>query len=137
MDGLMLHELPCKQCKRERSSVPVDRRVNIDGLQRGKQLSMLLIKRWQKRLASQRADVVIVLSRPVHFSRRQRGIVDTAHADDVPQLLTKWREAVANPIRCRHATRLPGRIWHGVPFVLRSRTDQIPGPGVEPRAGAS
>src|SRR5947208_8335210 len=127
MDGLMLHELPCKQCKRERSSVPVDRRVNVDGFQCGKQLSMLFLKRWQERLTSQRADVVILLSRPgpVHFSRRQRGIVDAAHADHVPQLLTKWSEAVANPMRCRHATRLPGRIGREVPFVVRDSTDKI------------
>jgi hypothetical protein len=44
---------------------------------------------------------VLVLSRPIHFSCRQRGSVDAAHTDDVPQLLRKRREAGANPMRCR------------------------------------
>ena len=108
MDRLVLHKLPREQSKAERGSVPIDRHVDVDGLQCGEQVSLLVVKRGEQRLPSQRADIVLVLSCPIHPSRRQRSIVDTTHTDDVPQLLAKRREAVANPMRCRCAARLAG-----------------------------
>lgn len=45
-----------------------------------------------------------------HRSVTQRGVVDAAHTDDVPQLLAKRREAVANPMWYRRAARLSGRV---------------------------
>jgi hypothetical protein len=109
----------------------IDRRVDVDGLQCGEQVSLLVVKRGEERLASQRADIVLVLSRPIHLSRRQRGIVDTAHTDDVPQLLAKRREAVANPMRCRCAARLGRRIGRKVTLVLGDCTYEIGGQAME------
>jgi hypothetical protein len=57
-------------------------RVDVDGFQCGEQLSLLVIKRGEERRASQRADIVIVLSRPIDFSCRQRRVLDTAHTDE-------------------------------------------------------
>jgi hypothetical protein len=48
---------------------------------------------------------VLVLSRPIHVSRRRRGIVDAAHTDHVLHLLARRREAVANPLRCGELLR--------------------------------
>ncbi len=125
MDRLVLHELPREEGKCERGSVPIDQRVDVDGFQCGEKLSLLVVKRGEERPASQRTDIVIVLSRPIHFSRRQRGIVDTADTHDVPQLLAKRREAVANPIRRRCAARLSGRVGRKVPFILGDRAHKI------------
>src|SRR5215831_429533 len=120
MDRLVLHKLPREEGKGERGSVPIDRRVDVDGFQCGEQVSLLIVKRGEERLASQRADIVLVLPGPIDFSRRQRSIVDTAHTDDVPQLLAKPREVV--PIRCGAGARpdLPG--GSGVKFHLSSGT---------------
>src|SRR6516162_9883617 len=98
MDGLVLHELPREEGKGERGSVPIDRCIDVDAFKCGKQVSLLVVERRDKRLPSHRANVVLVLSRPIHFSCRQCGIVDASDTDDVPQLLAKRREAV--PIRC-------------------------------------
>jgi hypothetical protein len=127
MDRLVLHKLPCEQSKAESGSVPIDWRVDVDGLQCGEQLSLLVVKRREQRLPSQRPDIVLVLSRPIHLSRRQRGIVDTARTDDVPQLLAKRREAVVNPMRYRCAARLCRRIGRKVPLVLGDCTYEIGG----------
>src|SRR5216683_3161845 len=98
MDRLMLYELPREEREGKRGSVPIDQRVNVGGFQCGEKLPLLVVKGGEERLASQWAVIVIVLSRPVHFSRRQCGIVDTAHTHDVPQLFAKWREPLANPM---------------------------------------
>src|SRR5215472_6429120 len=98
MDRLVLHKLPSEKGKGERGSVPNDRRVDVDGFQCGQQLTLFVVKRGQESLTSQRAAIVLVLSRPIHLPRRERGVVDTADADDVPQLLAKRREAFANPM---------------------------------------
>src|SRR5580692_5543711 len=64
MDRLVLHKLPREQSKAERGSVPIDRRVDVDGLQCGEQVSLLVVKRGEERLPSQRADIVLVFARP-------------------------------------------------------------------------
>jgi hypothetical protein len=74
---------------------------------------------------------VLVLSRPIHFSRRQRSVVDTAHTDDVPQLLAKRREAVANPMRCWCAPRLSGWVRRKVPLILGDCAHKIGGQSME------
>jgi hypothetical protein len=68
---------------------------------------------------------VIVLSRPIDLSRRQRRVVDTAHTDDVPQLLAERREAVADPMQSVGATRISRRVGRKVPFVVGDRTHKI------------
>src|SRR5215472_5624054 len=118
MDRLVLHEIPSEKGKGESGSVPIDRRVDVDGFQGGQQLSLLIVKGGQEGLTSQRAAIVLVLSRPIHFPRRQGGIVDTAHTDDVPQLLAKRREADANPMAYRCAARLSRRVGREVPLAL-------------------
>lgn len=97
----MLHELPSEEGKGEWGSVPIDQCVDIEGFHYSEQTLLLVVKRGEKRRTSQRAAIVIVLSRPIYFSSRQRGIVDTPYADNVTQLLEKWREAEANSMRCR------------------------------------
>jgi hypothetical protein len=110
MDRFVLHELPREQGKCERGSVPIDQRVNVDGFQCSEQLSLLVVKRAEERRASQRADIVVMLARPIDFSGRQRGIVDTAHTDDVSQLLAKRRESVAYSMRYWCPVRFSGRL---------------------------
>jgi len=68
MDRFVLYELPREESKAERRSVPIDRRVDVEGLQCGEQVSLLVVKCLEQRLASQRADIVLVLSRPIHSS---------------------------------------------------------------------
>src|SRR3984893_12532835 len=125
MDRLVLHKLPREQREGKRGSVPIDRRVDVDGFQCGEQVSLLVIKRGEQRHPSQRTNIVLVLSRPIHFSRRQRGIVDTAHTDDVPQLLAKRREAVANPMRAGWAARLSGRVGRKVHLFRSTSYDSL------------
>ena len=71
---------------------------------RVEQLLLLVVKRGEERLARQRADIVIVLSRPVHFSLRQCGSIDAARTDNVPDRsvfrLTHEVELRAKVIRC-------------------------------------
>src|SRR5215469_13501961 len=110
MDCFVLHEFPREERKCERSSVPIDGCVDVDGFQYGEQLSLFVVKRGKEGLASQWTGLLIVLSRPIHFFRRQRSVVDTAHTKDVPQLLAKRREAIADPMRYRCAARLFGRV---------------------------
>src|SRR5215831_12277958 len=131
MDRLVLHVLPREQGKGERGSVPIDRRVDIDGFQCGEQLSLLVVERGQECLPSQRPEIVLVLSRPLHSSCRQRGIVDTADTDDVPQLLAKRREAVANPMWCRCAAGLSRRVGRKVPLVVWDRAHKIGGQAMQ------
>src|SRR5215472_9495937 len=131
MDRLVLHKLPSEKGKGERGSVPNDRRVDVDGFQCGQQLTLFVVKRGQESLTSQRAAIVLVLSRPIHLPRRERGVVDTAHADDVPQLLAKRREAFANPMLCRRAARLSGRVGRKVPLVFGDRAPKIGGQAIE------
>ena len=131
MDRFVLHKLPREQRERKRRSVPIDRRVDVDGFQCGEQVSLLVIKRGEQRLPSQRTDIVLVLSRPIRFSRRQRGSVDPAHTDDVPQLLAKRREAVANPMWYRCTPRLSGRIRRKVPLILGDGAHKIDGQSME------
>jgi len=131
MDRLVLHELPSEKGKGERGSTPIDRRVDVDGFQGGQELTLLVVKGGHKSLTSQWAAIVLVLSRPIHFPRRQRGIVDAAHADDVPQLLAKWPEAIANPMWYRFAARLSGRVGREVPLVLGDRAHEIGGQAME------
>ena len=127
----MLHELPREQGKGEEGAVPIDRRADIDGFQCGEQVSLLFVERGEQCLPSQRADIVLMLSRPTHFFRHWRGIVDTADTDDVPQLLTKRREAVANPMWCQYAAGLSGRDRRKVPLVVRDRAHKIGGQAME------
>ena len=131
MNRFVLHELPREEGKCERSAVPVDGRVDVDGFQYGEQLSLLVLKRRKEGLASQWTSVVIVLSGPIHFSRRQRGIVDAAHTNNVPKLLAKWREAIADPMQYRCAARLFGRVRRKVPLVLRDGAHKIDGQAME------
>src|SRR6202047_3864324 len=131
MDRLVLHKLPREQRAGKRGSVPIERRVDVDGFQCGEQVSLLVIKRGEQRLPSQRTDIVLVLSRPIHFSSRQRGSADTAHTDNVPQLLAKRREAVANPMRCRCAPRLSGRVRRKFPLILGDCAHKIGGQSME------
>jgi hypothetical protein len=106
---------------------PIDHGIDVDGFQRREQLSPLFVQRGDERIASQRAGIVIVLTRPIDLSRRQRGIVDAAHTDEMPQLFAKRREAVANPMgRCR-AARRSGRIRGEVPLVVGDRAHKIDG----------
>ena len=125
MDGLVLHELPREERKGERRSTPVDRRVDIDALESGDQLPLLVVQSAEQRLASQRSDVVIVLSRPIDRLRSQRVSVNTAHTDDMSQLLAERREAVADPMRRWWPTRSSWRVGRKVPFVVRDRMDKI------------
>src|SRR5215470_8935428 len=134
MDRFVLHELPREKGKAERSSVPIDQCVDVEGFQCNEQLSLLLVKRPDQPLSRQRAGIVLVLSRPIHFSRRQRFIVDTAHADHVPQPLAKWREAVTNPLRGRYSARLSSRVRRKLPLVLRNRARKISSQSVKHRA---
>jgi hypothetical protein len=120
MDCFVLHELPREHGKGEGGSVPIDRCVDISGVQCGEQVSLLFVERGQEFLPSQRAGIVFVLSRPIHSFCRQRGVVDTADTDDVPQLLTKRRKAVANPMWCPCRPDCPG--GSGVKFHLSSGT---------------
>ena len=83
----------------------------------------------RQRLPSQRTDIVLVLSLPIDFPRRQRGSVDTAHTDDVPQLLAKRREAVANPMRCRCALKFSGRVRRTIPLIFGNCAHEIGGQG--------
>ena len=131
MERLVLHELPREQGKGERGSIPIDRRPDIDGFQYGEQVSLLVVQRGEECLPSQRAEIVLVLSRPIHSFCRQRGIVDTAHTDDVAQLLAKRREAVANPMWCPYAAGSSRRVGREVPLVVRDRTDKIGGQVIE------
>jgi hypothetical protein len=131
MDCLVLHKLPREQREGKRGSTPVDRRIDVDGFQCGEQMLLLVIKRRQQRLPSQRADLMLVFSRPVHFSRYQRGSVDTAHTDDMAQLLAKRREAVADPMWYRCAPMLLGRIRRKVPFIVGDCTHKISGQSME------
>ena len=131
MDGLVLHKLPREHREGKRGSAPIDRRVDVDRFQCGEQVSLLVIQRGEQRLPSQRTDIVLVLSRPIHFSRRLRGIVDTAHTDDVPQLLAKRPEAAANPMWCGCAPRLSGRVRRKVPLILRDSAHKIDGQSME------
>ncbi len=104
MDRLVLHKLPRKQREGKRSSVPIDRRVDVDGFQCGEQVSLLVIRRGEQRLPGQRTDIVLVLSRPIHFSRRQRGSVDTAHrrrAAVVCKTALSRRQSDAVPVRAQ------------------------------------
>ena len=127
VDRFVLYKLPREQRKAERGSVPVDRCIDIDGLQCGKQASLLVVKRSEERFPSQRADIVLVLSRLIHLSRRQRGVVDTAYTDNVPQLLAERRKALANPMRCRCSARLSWRIGRKVPLVVGDCAYEIGG----------
>jgi hypothetical protein len=52
MDRLVLHKLPREQREGKRRSVPIDRRVDVEGFQRGEQVSLLVIKRREQRLPS-------------------------------------------------------------------------------------
>jgi hypothetical protein len=52
MDRLVLHKLPREQREGKRGSVPIDRRVDVDGFQRGEQVSLLVIKRGEQRVPS-------------------------------------------------------------------------------------
>ena len=103
----MLHEFPSEHREGKRGSVPIDRCIDVDGFEHREQVPLLVIKRGQQRLPSQRPGVVLVPSRPIYFSRGQRGSVDTAHADHVAQLLRERREAAANPMRRRCARTFP------------------------------
>ena len=131
MDRLVLHELPCEEGKRERRSGPNDWCADVDSFECGEQVSLLVVKRGEERLPSQRADIVLVFACPIHSFRRQRGVVDATHTDDVPQLLAKRRETVANPMRCWCAARPSGRVGRKVPFVCRDRAHKIDGQAVE------
>jgi len=131
MDCLVLHELPREQGKGKGGAVPIDGRADIDGFQCGEQGSLLFVERDEQCLPSQRADIVLVLSRPIHFFRRQRGIVHTADTDDMSQLLTKRRKAVANPLWCQYAAGLSRRVRRKVPLVVRDRAHKIGGQAVE------
>jgi len=131
MDGLVLHKLPGEEGKGERGALPIDRCVNVDSFQCGEQLTLLVIERGEEPLASQWAEIMLVLSRPIHFPCRQRGIVDTAHTDKMPQLLAKRREPMANPMWRRCAAELPGRVGRKVPFVLGNRAHKIGGQAME------
>ena len=53
--------------------VPNDRRVDVDGFQCGQQLTLFVVKRGQESLTSQRAAIVLVLSRPTRAARVTRG----------------------------------------------------------------
>jgi hypothetical protein len=55
----VLHKLPREHSKAKRGSVPIDRRVDADGFQCGEQLSLLVVKRAEERLPTQRADIVL------------------------------------------------------------------------------
>src|SRR6516164_7534904 len=131
MDRLVLNELPSEKGKAERGSVPIDRRVDVDGFQGGQQLTLFVVKGGQESLTSQRAVIVLVLSRPIHFPRRQRGVVDAAHTDDVPQLLAKRRQAFSNPMSYRRAARLSRRVGRKVPLVFGDRAHKIAGQTME------
>lgn len=56
----MLHELPREQGKSERGSIPIDRRLDIDGFQYGEQVSLLVVQRGEQRSAT--------TSKLLHFS---------------------------------------------------------------------
>jgi hypothetical protein len=100
----------------------------------GEQLSLLVVKGGEEFRATQRADIMLVLSCPLHLPRRQRGIVDTAQTNDVPHLLRKRREALANTMRRRCTARLSGRIGRKVPLVFGDRTHKIGRQAMEHRA---
>ena len=127
----MLHELPRQQREGKRGAVPIDRGADVDGRQCREQVSVLVIKPGEQRLPSHRTDLVLVLSRPIHLSRRQRGVVDTTHTDDVPQLLAKRREAVANPMWCRRVPRRSGWVRGKVPLILGDCAHKISGQSME------
>lgn len=131
MERLVLHELPREQGKGERGSVPIDGRLDIDRFQYGEQVSLLVVERGEECLPSQRAGIVLVLSRPIYSFCRQGGIVDTAHTDDVPQLLAKRCEAVANPMWCPYPAGSSGRVGREVPLVVRDRAHKIGGQAME------
>lgn len=127
----MLHELPRELGKGEWGTIPIDRRLDIDSFQYGEQASLLVVQRGEECLPSQRADIVLALSRPIHSFCRQRGIVYTAHTDDVTQLLAKRREAVAKPMWCPYAAGSSRRVGREVPLVVRNRADKIGGQAME------
>src|ERR1700688_3845709 len=58
MDRLVLYKLPREQSKAERGAAPIDRRVDVDGLQCGEQVSLLVVKCGEERLPSQRDYIV-------------------------------------------------------------------------------
>ena len=89
MDRLVLHELPREEVERERRTIPIDYCFGIDGFECGEEFSLLSSSAARSSSRVQRTDIVIVFSRPVHFSRCQRGIVHAAHTDHVPSLACK------------------------------------------------
>src|SRR5215510_6865890 len=125
MNRLVLHELPGEEGEGERRSIPVNYRVDVDRLQCGHQLFLLDVERGEKGLASERAGIVFVLSRPIHFSCQQRGSVDAADADHVSYLLRERRESESNPLRGARAAGLSWRIGREFPFVVRNGTDEV------------
>jgi len=53
MDRLVLHELPHEERKAELSPIEIDRRINVDGVQYGDQLPLLLVQRAEEPLSCQ------------------------------------------------------------------------------------